>query len=378
MVVLTLRRTPGILYSGVRVNRSKSVLRRALAVAGAATLGLAGAIAFAAPASAHHPLLDGSAECVAGSWKVTWTVTSSENDLDGKITSIDKLEPADSTLTGITVGATVPMNVDNAALVGTQTVAANETSATLRITARWDRDGAIHTGYDEDTVEFEGTCDEPTAKPSAELTSDCEGVTVTLMNAKDATKDATFVVTGSGGFEVTKTVPADGRATVTVPKDKAASVRVTVGGKVIEEGRWVEPEGCEQPKPPAEPSGFFESTCDALILTVENPKDGATVTVTFVANTGAKQTLTVKPGETKSVSFEASENLKVTVSAEGLKDTVIPWEKPENCGGAGGGGPTLPQTGVKVGAAAAGALVLLAIGAGLFLVARRRRIRFTA
>lgn len=44
----------------------------------------------------------------------------------------------------------------------------------------------------------------------------------------------------------------------------------------------------------------------------------------------------------------------------------------------GAGGEQLPQTGVSTGVIALGAVVLLVVGGGLYLVARRRRVSFTA
>ncbi len=54
-----------------------SVVRRPLAVAGAAVVGLAAAVAFGSPASAHHPEVSGTAACVEGKWQVDWTVANS-------------------------------------------------------------------------------------------------------------------------------------------------------------------------------------------------------------------------------------------------------------------------------------------------------------
>ena len=102
--------------------------------------------------------------------------------------------------------------------------------------------------------------------------------------------------------------------------------------------------------------------------------------------------LTVAPGESKTVSFPASEGLTVSPSfadpahamsiaaapLEAKDDSLgsIPWEQPEGCDEGTGGG--LPVTGAAAGGIAAGAAVLLAAGAVLFVMARRRRIRFPA
>ena len=70
------------------MNRKPSVLRRSLAVAGAAFLGLAATVALGSPASAHHPVVTGDYKCVDGGWEVTWTVTNSEDDLEGKLIDV--------------------------------------------------------------------------------------------------------------------------------------------------------------------------------------------------------------------------------------------------------------------------------------------------
>jgi len=55
-----------------------NALRRPLAVAGAAIVGLAAAVVLGSPASAHHPVVSGSSSCVDGKWQVDWTVANSE------------------------------------------------------------------------------------------------------------------------------------------------------------------------------------------------------------------------------------------------------------------------------------------------------------
>lgn len=364
--------------------RPKLSLRRPLAVVGAAIVGITAAVAVAAPASAHHPTVYGTAECdtATGNWAVNWTVTNSEADLDGTISKVD-LTPAGTEVSTITVGARLPKSVDGN-LTGKQLVpgASGATGAQLTVEGTWIRDHTIIASA-TGSVSFEGTCQEPTSKPAATFASQCDGtVVVTLVNAKEATKDATFVVTGKDGFTQTKVVAAGKDDTITVPAKNAGSIVVTEKGKdqPVATGKWTEPKGCTKP---SEPKGTLEFTCTEMIFTIENPKDGKTVTITFTPNKGEAQTLVVAPGETKSAKFAASEGLTVTPKAEGLDDTgPIAWEKPADCTtpvpGGGAGGPTLPKTGAPAGLIAGGAAALLAIGAGLFFMARRRRIRFTA
>lgn len=362
--------------------RPRLSLRRSLAVAGAAALGLAASLAVATPASAHHPIVEGQAICdtETGNWKVTWTVTNSESDITGTITAVT-LQP-EGTLTNIVPGAELPRKGEGS-LTDEHMVASDQESATLTVTAEWKR-GKKRIGpmTRSATVKFEGTCEAPKSKPAARFASDCEGVTVTLANRKGATKPAEFTVTGEGGFEQKVTV-AEGRQAVRVPAENAGKITVTEGDKFVKEYSWEKPEDCEEPGEPEAPETSYESTCDKLIFEVANPEKGADFTATFTPSVGEPQTLTVMPGETKTVEFPASEGLTVTISSEGQEDATVAWEKPEDCDAPGEGGgkgddETLPVTGAQAGAIAGGALVLLAVGVGLFLIARRRRITFTA
>ncbi|HEX2772593.1 MAG TPA: cell wall anchor protein, partial [Micromonosporaceae bacterium] len=71
------------------MNRPKLSLRRPLAVLGATFVGLAAAVAVAAPASAHHPEIAGTGcKLEDGSVKVTWTVTNSETEWTAEILEI--------------------------------------------------------------------------------------------------------------------------------------------------------------------------------------------------------------------------------------------------------------------------------------------------
>ncbi len=69
------------------MNRKPSFLRRSLAVAGAAFVGLAADVRPGLARERPPPVVTGDYKCVDGGWEVTWTVTNSENDLEGKLTS---------------------------------------------------------------------------------------------------------------------------------------------------------------------------------------------------------------------------------------------------------------------------------------------------
>ncbi|MEU1683823.1 cell wall anchor protein [Micromonospora sp. NPDC005707] len=373
-------------------------LRRAAVLTAGALIGLAGAAVAAAPASAHHSEVKVTAECdtAKGEWVTTWTVRTYA---PGGVTSYRLTKAEASSRTGETTspftidglqatdGDTYPHKVSEP-LVGTARLAGDSTEASLTVRTEWDN--KFRENDDKSaSIRFSESCDKvvtpppATANPTVTVTSDCTGdVAVKLQNGEEATKKASFTVTGSGDFSRTAEVAPGKSLPIRVPAKNAAHITVTEAGQEqpLFDDKPAEAKDCVQP---GEPSGSFRSTCDELIFQVENPEDGKTVEITFTPNKGDAQKLVVRPGATGTAKFKAFEGLKVTPTAEGLDDSgPIAWEKPKDCApGAGGGkpeGPTLPLTGAATGGIVAGAAVLLAAGAVLFVMARRRRIRFTA
>ncbi|MEV4492772.1 hypothetical protein AB0K04_21975 [Micromonospora coxensis] len=224
-----------------------------------------------------------------------------------------------------------------------------------------------------------GTC---TAAPEVIAESDCAGtVELTLVN-RTGNAAAEFTITGSNGFTDTVTVPMRKIETRKLTPGQAQEITVTAPGMKDFTGGWEKPEDCQQPEVGA-PDASYESTCDEMIFRITNPEDGATLTSTFTPSKGEAKTLTVEPGRTGTVRFPAGKGFTVTVTGDLDSGGPLAWEQPEGCedGGTGGGEPEepgLPVTGAAAGGIAAGALALLAAGAVLFVVARRRRIRFTA
>ncbi|WP_018218925.1 hypothetical protein [Salinispora vitiensis] len=386
------------------MNRLHALFRRASAVAAGTLLGLTGVAIFAAPASAHHSEVTGKAKCdvATGEWIVDWSIKSyapkdvkkyklvevvAKTYVGGKATEVTIPEFT------VTDGDTYPHLVKDA-LTASLRVDSDVTMASLAIRAEWDN-GLIEDRVRTAKVKFCGTCEAPKPKPtptnpepptptvpnpSASIQSDCEGIAhVTLNNADDATAPAKFTVEGGDDFVENVSVQPGESTSVEVPAEQATTIKVTAKGvdEPLFEGT---PEPADNCVKPGEPTGAYKSTCDELIFEINNPEDGKTVTATFTPNKGEPQTLTVEPGMSGTVSFPAEEGLTVTPSGEGIENPEpIAWEKPEDCTpGEGGGEPSLPLTGAAAGGIAAGAAVLLAVGGGLFVMARRRKLRFTA
>jgi LPXTG-motif cell wall-anchored protein len=131
---------------------------------------------------------------------------------------------------------------------------------------------------------------------------------------------------------------------------------------------------CERNQAP--PNVAADGNCDNVSVTVENPEGNKPAGATLTYGTQSKK-VTVEPDSSEKVTFPRSTSKTVTVVVEGFKEpfeVAVP-AKPASCSGGGGG---LPVTGASVGGWVAASGLLLAAGAALFLVARRRRIRFTA
>jgi LPXTG-motif cell wall-anchored protein len=374
------------------VNRSKLSLRRPLAVLGAAVLGAAAALALASPASAHYSAVAGSYHCLeeTGQWDITWTVTSQMHfsATKFKLTRVN-LTPAGTTVTNIaeSQGDDYPYDTDEV-LYGHQLVPGDTDQATLAVKAAWN-DGYAEDKAQRAKVKLKGTCEKKTtppttAPPAPDVTAPeaafapaCDGsVKVTLINGEDATVPVDLTVTAKG-FEKTYSIEPNGKKDDIVVPVGAGAITVTEKGKtepVTKPYTWERPEDC------GEPSLAYAATCDEFAFEVTNPEDGAPITVTFTPSTGEPQTIDVAPGAVETVTFPGTEGLTVTPSADGMTGEPIAWE-PEDCEAApptGGGGGELPETGIAAGAIAGGAAVLLAIGAVLYFLARRRRVTFTA
>ena len=348
------------------MNRSKPSLRRPLAALGAAFVGLAAALAFAAPASAHDADLSGDYKCLpSGHWQVTWTLISGTSDHPATLDEVH-YQPGNPDAKNIKAGATLAPGV---ALTEVLLLPGDTKTTSLSVKLTFGKDEPRTA---EASLELTGECKKEESdhqKPSVSFESNCDGsVDVTLDNPTDHPVTFTLKVEGSHLDDVEV---GAGETEVARIEGAPRNIEVTWGrdGKFRAEGGFTQPDGCA--------TVAAEFTCDSLILQIENPKGQETIEVLFKTSEGDAGAVIVAPGKSATRAFEASEGFTVFVYSDVLGEDQFTWEQPDNCGGEAGGGG-LPRTGPETAAIAGGAGILLAAGLTMFLFARRRRIRFTA
>jgi hypothetical protein len=267
-----------------------------------------------------------------GSWTVTWTITSSEHDIDGVVKRV-AVQPPNSTLTGIKEGDKLPKSGDGS-LTAVQGLKKDDGYAQLKVKGTWIRNGKPTEG------ERFGRVNKPTEKCTP-------------------TTPPSSAPPSSAPPSVPPSSAPPSSAPPSVPPSSAPPTT--------------------QPPTPAEPNPILEFDCDSLTIGLDNPANGEAIELLLTTSKGEKRTLSVKPGEKKSEKFSATPGFTVTISAEGVDETeTIAYEKPEDCDSSGGGGGELARTGAAAGGIAGGAALLLGAGAVLFVMARRRKVKFTA
>ncbi|WP_306203830.1 LPXTG cell wall anchor domain-containing protein [Actinoplanes sp. RD1] len=329
----------------------KSPLRRTASIAAGTLLGLTGVAFLAGPASAHHTTLKPSAACVNedGTWQVTWTAFNSQGNLEAKITDVKLTEG--STITGLLKDAVLPKAPGS--LEGIQQLPASAEKAEVGITAFWDYERQADV-----TKGDGGELRKPTEKCAPEESESPSPSASASASASPAPSAST----------PTKPAPSS-PATPTSPAPSSPA-----------------PSSTAPSAPAEEPEFVYEADCDSVTLGITVPKSWPEdVKVTFETSTGVTKTITGKVGETTKVELPATDGMEITATPEGYEDeaATITYEQPADCDTAGSGGgdsdePTLPLTGAAAGSIAAGAVVLLGAGIALFIVARRRKVKFTA
>jgi LPXTG-motif cell wall-anchored protein len=249
---------------------------------------------------------------------------------------------------------------------------------------------AHHTG-----VSGEAVCDEVTGEWVISWTvtnseTDIPGTFTSVVVTPEA--DLTPVAVGGelpiGGITVEQRVSAETTSAsleVSVEWDRKRVRRDTKKGEVTFGGECAPPPS-PSPSPEPEEKGVAEAEFDCEVFSlVLNNNFSEDVTLSVVPSVGEAVDVTVPAGESSEpIEFPASAGLTVDVQDEEgasvLEEGAFEIDADEftaNCEDDGQGGD-LPVTGASTGLIAGGAVALLVLGAGLFLVARRRRIRFTA
>lgn len=359
------------------MNLLKTPLRRATAVVAGSFIGLAGAVALAAPASAHYPSASGSTPCVSkdGSWTVDWSIGNDYN-LDAVVSKISVADQngKDLGITGDIVadGKVVPPYSDKDAtkqIHGTTVVTKTSADkATLTLVLKW-TDGYTNDGQG-------GGSDKRGNRNAVPLVTSVNKPTTPCETTPPPTETTTPPPTETTTPPPTETTTAPPTETTTAPPSSPTPTPSETGPVLPVPTPSTSDE-------PAEFTPIVEMDCTTITIGMDNPAKGIAWGMHFKTTKGEERDITVKPGEKKTEKFSATAGFKVTVTltvtVEGktYSDyTTIAWEKPDNCDNGGGGG--LPVTGAAAGGIAGGAVLLLAIGGGLFFLARRRKVNFTA
>lgn len=373
-----------------------SLRRRGLAAIAGAVIGLTGALALSSPASAHHSEVSGSAYCdtTTGNWIVDWTVkTYAPRGVKNYRLTYVKSEPTPVEGISVTEGRRNYPHKVSEPLTGRQIIPGNTRArqATLTVQAQWDN------GFQEfqkrtGKVKLGGKCKqhvpptEPAPEPdpdpaSAYSTSTCEALEVFVENPETGRPVTAVVVTNTEEGQQLELEPGTS-GSVSFPASEGLTYQVIVDDQIIDEGAWENPGDCETE---IEVPVAAAATCDSLIIEITNPLADQQLSATVTVGDTTEE-LTVEPGETAEVSFPAQEGTVATVSVEGGEPLEIAWEAPEECDeepaepapSDEADEPTLPVTGSKTPLVIGAAVLLLAVGGGLFWFARRRRITFTA
>ncbi|KUL40572.1 LPXTG cell wall anchor domain-containing protein [Actinoplanes awajinensis] len=343
------------------MNLFKTPFRRTGTVVAGAALGLIGVMSTAMPALACYPKAGDTTTCLNtdGSWVVQWDVTTTDNAFgDGKVDSVEYTPNDGRTIsfTGINAEDTLSHSTH---LKATQTLTGEATEATLQVNGRWNKpNGGFYVGgFQKGPVSASKPtekCDTPEPTESASTPS------------SPSPEPSESTVPSSPSPSVSEsTVPSSPSPSTTGSTEPSAPVSPSSTTSLPAEDT-----------PVTEPQFIYDTTCDTLTVGIEVPVDWKeSVTVTFKPSVGDSKTVTAAPGETKTVDFKASKGLKVVATPKGYEDEVatITYKAPADCDD-----DELALTGANSSTIAGGAALALVLGAGLFYMARRRKIRFTA
>ncbi|MEH1166900.1 LPXTG cell wall anchor domain-containing protein [Micromonospora sp. CPCC 205539] len=358
--------------------------RRPMAALGAAVVSLAGTLVFTAPASADppHPSVNHEVRCTAdGTYEIRWTILAEAAPTDATRYRFVKVElyPSGTTVDNIAASpeGDFPHSVGKP-VIGTQTLPGTATGAELLVWMQWDDGYNEPSGFGASTP-LDGRCGQPPTEPTVTIQSRCDGsMLVDLANPPAGRTVDLVIVSAPAGFSRTVTLGPGGSANdIVVPRGfDIVSVINARNGETVGQHFWAfDPSHC------ATPDIRTRATCDEFVITVTESAAHTNLIITFDPNHGREQRRTIPVGTTADVSFRAVAGLAVTLRSDqfdpqaGHLNGPYLWQQPAGCGIGGGGG--LPVTGQSTGGVVASAGLLLVVGAALFVLARRRRVRFT-
>jgi hypothetical protein len=223
---------------------------------------------------------------------------------------------------------------------------------------------------------FNGGTEQCQTEPAVEAVSQCDGsLVLTLRNGRNAPATE-YAIIGSAGYrqeiELSRDTPVK---EITIPAGNAQDIKIHSNGKTIGAYQWERPDNCQQ----ATVTGT--SDCASGTVTIQNPATNAVAEASILVEGEENPVVvTVDPGATKAVPVKPNVTVSVTLFGE---TNLIDLTSPPPCDlGTDPSTPAatgiLPVTGAGVGLIAGVAVALLAAGALLFVLARRRRVRFTA
>ena len=354
-------------------------LKRVLGLTASVTLGLAGAVAFASGAQAHHPEIKGITECTPdGGWTVVWQVTDwdSDNDSIGTLTEVIT-EGEFNEGTEIVVGAQLPAYDSGDYLEGSQNFGADVTTAKLTLKGQWSNgfpgESSVTVSAPADGCESE----EPSADYQFGGDSDCVGIYVWAENYNPDVL-AEFTFEPSNGEAVTYTPEVDEgfyEYFMVDNADDGLTVDIYVDGELADTIEWTNNELCSYVS--------VEADCEGLIFTLSVPEDGEPATFELWTSLGEDPiTVELAPGESETHTFKAvgDEELWVDYYIETAKDATsggVYWipcdEETPSPSETPSAQPQLPTTGSSLTIMISSAAALIVAAAAIFLIMRRRR-----
>lgn len=324
-------------------------MRRVLTATVVTGLVTLGGVAFAAaPAEAHKAALTGSYVCdkATGEYVVTWTATNDYRE----VATLSKVTwaPTASTWTA-PMPTTIPAAPEGqkTSVTGVQRVPGTTTAVGLQFHAKW-ADGFPEgkTEFYSSTVKLAGTCAKPTPspsaapQPSATIKATCDDLIITLTNKGDAVAEFTaFFKVADGEYEpVTDAIPVKPGETVVLGQEEAKALAAKQQARLAKVQALAE-------------------EAESLVLSIKVSAEG----MKDVVATLDLATCEDEPSPSPTPSASAP-----SASPSPIVDASTPPAPSPS-------GDSLPVTGSSVGGLAVGAMLALAVGIVLMVVARRRK-----